>query len=287
MDITSMDPKTAQVAVELQLANIDDLLDGLYDEEEIPEGDRRVSFQLLRCDFQRQLHVLEGQALALRILKEEHDIHGAFTRLLDEERRAVTDHQLAMSIAGLAITEPRTENRADLKTSLCDTSTCNGDNQWDMTKELWQSAFKRNTTDLVSFNGIRTIKARYAKANASSKILGSEALTKCCACMETVPSTDTLTLNCKPEAHKYCRACLNDLFSSALVNTTLFPPRCCKLTITTRHMPCHPAKGVHQRVRPEDRRARDAKPNVVFARRMLRVHSHEGHQGSNRFMCVL
>jgi hypothetical protein len=92
MDVTSMDSTTAQVAVELQLADVDDLLDGPYDEDDIPEGDRRISFQFLRRDLQRQLHILDGQAFALRILKEEHDAHVAFTRLLDEERRAATDH---------------------------------------------------------------------------------------------------------------------------------------------------------------------------------------------------
>jgi hypothetical protein len=33
----SMDLGTTKIAIELQLADIDDLLDGLYDEEDIPD----------------------------------------------------------------------------------------------------------------------------------------------------------------------------------------------------------------------------------------------------------
>jgi hypothetical protein len=47
MDVTFMDPETAKVAVELQLADINDLLDGLYDNEDLPKGDARESFKVL------------------------------------------------------------------------------------------------------------------------------------------------------------------------------------------------------------------------------------------------
>ncbi|OAK99240.1 hypothetical protein IQ06DRAFT_204302, partial [Phaeosphaeriaceae sp. SRC1lsM3a] len=53
----------------------------------------------------------------------------------------------------------------------------------------------------------------------------------CCTCMESVLVKETLTLACDPEQHTYCRDCLVHLFKSALVNTTLFPPRCCKKAI--------------------------------------------------------
>ncbi|KAF1843097.1 uncharacterized protein K460DRAFT_240523, partial [Cucurbitaria berberidis CBS 394.84] len=53
----------------------------------------------------------------------------------------------------------------------------------------------------------------------------------CHACIELVPRKNTLTLECRPDKHTYCRPCLVDLFTSAIVNTTLFPPRCCKTPI--------------------------------------------------------
>ena len=53
-----MDPKTAKIIVELQLADIDDLLNGLYGEADIPNGDTRTSFQIMRQDLQQQPQVL-------------------------------------------------------------------------------------------------------------------------------------------------------------------------------------------------------------------------------------
>jgi E3 ubiquitin-protein ligase RNF144 len=227
-----MDPETARLAVLIQLVDIDDLLDSLYnDDDELPEGDARDSFQLMRGDLQKQLQVLEGQVLTLRILKDEHDNRVAFSKLLAEERQAINDHTLAMRLAGLAV------NERDQEVSLCEESECGEDTQWDMAKEMYAMAFERDrlressVVDRAPLNGIRTAKAGEVKSATKSKILGSKALTKCVVCLEVVSSRHTLTLACEPEPHTYCRKCLIDLFTSSMVNTLLFPPRCCRVPI--------------------------------------------------------
>jgi hypothetical protein len=91
-----MDPETAKVIVELQLADINGLFDGLYDEADIPIGDAHTSFQIMRQDLEQQLQILEGLFLLLKILREEHENRVAFSRLLEEEKQAASDHQLAM-----------------------------------------------------------------------------------------------------------------------------------------------------------------------------------------------
>ncbi|PSN67710.1 hypothetical protein BS50DRAFT_457483, partial [Corynespora cassiicola Philippines] len=53
----------------------------------------------------------------------------------------------------------------------------------------------------------------------------------CSACMEIVPTTNTLQLQYKPEPHTYCRTCLTVLFENAITDTSLFPPKCCRLPI--------------------------------------------------------
>lgn len=226
-----MDPKTAKIAVQLQLADISDILDGLYDGEDLPDGDARTSFRIMRRDLQKQLQVLEGQILTLKILKEQHESRLAFSKLLKEEKQAVTDHQLAMELEGLAINDPGFKTSADYEASLRSESDCNSDAQWDMAKELYAAAFECNVLDRASLNIIHTVPAGGSSVENRSTILGSKELIKCNACMEVVPYKDTLTLQCKPEAHTYCRTCLVDLFKSAIVNTALFPPRCCKIPI--------------------------------------------------------
>ncbi|KAH8696929.1 hypothetical protein GQ44DRAFT_665987 [Phaeosphaeriaceae sp. PMI808] len=53
--------------------------------------------------------------------------------------------------------------------------------------------------------------------------------------MEQRPRFNVLELNCKRQDdvthHAYCRSCLADLFRSSLMDTTLFPPRCCGIRI--------------------------------------------------------
>ncbi|KAF2686026.1 hypothetical protein K458DRAFT_363583 [Lentithecium fluviatile CBS 122367] len=54
----------------------------------------------------------------------------------------------------------------------------------------------------------------------------------CVACGDSVPTATALTLDCKPEPHSYCHACLLDLVKAAIhTDTSLFPPRCCKKPI--------------------------------------------------------
>jgi E3 ubiquitin-protein ligase RNF144 len=230
MDVTFMDPETAKIAVQLQLNDINDLLDGLYDGEDLEDGDARASFQIMRSDLQKQLQILEGQVLTLNILKEEHDNRLAFAKLLEEENQAISDHKLAMRLAGIHVANTGSGIK-DYKRSLRTESECGSDTQWDMAKDVYAASFEHDPADRAPLNGLRTVKTGKLKANMKSKILGSKDLTKCHACLEVVPSKDTLTLECKPEARTYCRNCLVDLFISAMDNTTLFPPRCCKLPI--------------------------------------------------------
>ena len=226
-----MDPKTAKIIVELQLADIDDLLNGLYGEADIPNGDTRTSFQIMRQDLQQQLQILNDQIFLLKILSEEHKNRIAFSRLLEEEKQAVGDHQLAIQLAGRAASDSDVKQRSDYEASLCRARELCSDEQWDMAQELYATAFDRQPENRASSNTSQTMKAGDMKSATKITILGSDMLTKCCACMEVVSSKDTLVLECKPEAHTYCRVCLIDLFTSAIDNTSLFPPRCCRLPV--------------------------------------------------------
>jgi E3 ubiquitin-protein ligase RNF144 len=227
MGISCMDQKTARLAAVIQLVDIDDLLDGLYDDDDPPEGDARDSFQLLRDDLEIHLEVLEQQVLTLKIFNEEHDNNIAFFRLLAEERQAIEDHALAIRLDGLAV------NQLSQEVSLCDETECAEDVQWDITKELKAMAFERDripessVPDRAPLNGIPTVHAGEVNSAANSKVRG----TQCVVCLEVFPTSDTLTLTCEPEPHTYCLKCLVDLFTRSIVNTSLFPSRCCRIPI--------------------------------------------------------
>ncbi|KAG6080471.1 hypothetical protein E4U30_002569 [Claviceps sp. LM220 group G6] len=51
------------------------------------------------------------------------------------------------------------------------------------------------------------------------------ALRRCVACTSEVASTDSIRCHC---SHDYCGDCITSLFSAAINDESLFPPRCCK-----------------------------------------------------------
>ncbi|EHA19664.1 hypothetical protein ASPNIDRAFT_179760 [Aspergillus niger ATCC 1015] len=61
--------------------------------------------------------------------------------------------------------------------------------------------------------------------------------TQCCVCYESFYTHKVTRLDCN---HKYCNDCLKDLFRRATKDSTLFPPRCCRmpihLEIVQKHM---------------------------------------------------
>jgi E3 ubiquitin-protein ligase RNF144 len=187
-----MDPQTAKTAIELQLADIADLLDSLYDNEESAQGDERAGVQTIQRDLQQQLSLLEGQVSVINILKDEYKERMAFKKLLDDEKQAVSDHQLAMRLGGMSIGAADAAFSADYEAQL------------------------NHGTNVV------------AEEQKTQAVLGSKDPIQCNACMEVFPTKTTLLLQCD---HTYCRSCLLDLFTSSISNPTLFLPRCCRLII--------------------------------------------------------
>lgn len=243
-----MDPRTTKLAIELQLADIDDLLDGLYDVEVLPEGDARTSLQLMRSSLQEQLRTLEDQIFILKILKQEHDDRVAYARLVEEEKQAASDHALALRLAKLDVKDTDRVRRAstatdssghyeglDSESEQFEEGIDEHNAQWNIAKELYAAVFEHDIESSLHPNSKQNVitKTHFNAPGPSARpgVRDNEAFTKCVACMEVVPNKDTLTLACQPKAHAYCRLCLKKLFTSAIHESTLFPPRCCKVPI--------------------------------------------------------
>ncbi|KAJ8117531.1 hypothetical protein OPT61_g1279 [Boeremia exigua] len=202
MDFTHMDPRTAKVAIQLQLGDIAELLDSFSTSNDAAVDAERASLKTIHGELSQQLTVLEGQILVVKILKDEYHERVAFKKLLDEFNKA--------------------DGGID-------------DTQWEMAKELYASAFdgdgihsaleeEATVADRAPLHGIRTTAATKLKKTAQD----SNTFIMCNACLEVVYTKDTLQLQCE---HTYCRTCLLDLFTSSISNPTLFPPRCCKVSV--------------------------------------------------------
>jgi E3 ubiquitin-protein ligase RNF144 len=223
-----MEPAATKVAVELQLADINDQLDGLYDEPEITDHDR-ARLQLLRADLHQQLQILEQHLHTLNVMRGEHEDRVAIAKFLEEEQQAISDHRFAMHLAGLTVTDTATRTLSDHEASIIANLKDNYDEQWESTKKAYAAALEQEMANRVPPDCPLVSQCREAEVDQKSTTLESKTMIKCCACMEAFGNEDALTLDCKPEAHSYCRDCLIDMFANAMVDPTLFPPRCCKL----------------------------------------------------------
>lgn len=234
MDFKFMDPRTAKLAIQFVLADIEDLLAPLYEDILLPD-DQQAGLEVMRTDLHNQLEILEGQILTIKILEQEHDNRVAFAKLLEEEKQAVADHQLALTLATEKVNAPGIlddEDTIQYQSTLCDEDEFADDEQWDMAKELYSAAFEGGIPVLPtapcdpSAAGRRDI-----KFGTSQPGISAAGTLTCISCFDAVSAKQTLTLNCEPEPHTYCRKCLTELFKSAIKDSSLFPPRCCKIAI--------------------------------------------------------
>lgn len=189
----------------------------------------------MKAEMKSQLQILETQVFALGILKTEHENHVAFAKLLEQDKQAVSDHQLAMSLHGLKIDHPDVKSCSEYEVSLCDTKACSADEQWEKAKEQYAAAFRHDLPSLKVTLHVDADEVDFEneleEANTDESEDGSaqvKSVSICNACLEVVLTEDTLALVCD---HTYCRSCLTDHFKTALVDTGLFPPRCCKTAI--------------------------------------------------------
>ncbi|KAI9925189.1 hypothetical protein ASPWEDRAFT_176987 [Aspergillus wentii DTO 134E9] len=70
----------------------------------------------------------------------------------------------------------------------------------------------------------------------SSHVIPDGVRVQCISCTENFAIANTIRAQC---SHNYCGTCAAKLFNSALIDETLFPPRCCRVPIpisTVRHL---------------------------------------------------
>ncbi|KAF2655140.1 hypothetical protein K491DRAFT_679106 [Lophiostoma macrostomum CBS 122681] len=255
-----MDPASAKLVLEIQLQDINDILDGVY--EDPPEDYMREGYEAVQAELQQQLHTMEDFLCVFQILKEEYDDRVNLQRLLNEEKQAISDHELAMRLSGLSMRHPAVKSSATYKESLYG-NTLRGERKSD-DDEQWEAAKAKYATEMGIIaekdkneakdgdgkkpNPVETLKPigglpRRTCNSCAEAVPAKDTVTigldsycpnclaKCSACLEIVVVKDTVTLKCQPEPHVYCHGCLVDLFKCALVDTSLFPPRCCKVAI--------------------------------------------------------
>lgn len=226
------------LAIQLQLSDIVHLLNSMNNNDKIAPSSERATLEFIQQDLVQQISILEGEVLVLKILRAEHNDRVNYKKLQDEEKQAASDHELALRLARMSITKKPTMSSPSREAEHKVAENTEADRQWELAKQLYAFSFDGDdihptlmaetiqpiVADRAPLHGVRSVPAVEAGPRKSDP----DPLTKCDVCMEELPPKTTLRLQC---THVYCRGCLLDLFTSAISETTLFPPRCCKQPI--------------------------------------------------------
>ncbi|EUC31410.1 hypothetical protein COCCADRAFT_6709 [Bipolaris zeicola 26-R-13] len=108
MGLVGIDPRTALLAIQLQLADIQSVL------QDPNEGVDCIAWNILQDELERSLLLLQDQAFAMDLLKEDQDNQAMIDELLREERQAEEDHDLACRIRGIANEHVPLSKRGDM-----------------------------------------------------------------------------------------------------------------------------------------------------------------------------
>ena len=96
MALVGIHPQTAQLAIQLQLADVESAL------QESDVGDQWTAWKTLQDELERALSLLQDQVFAMDLLRQDQDNRAVFSEFLREERQAEADHDLACRLSGIA-----------------------------------------------------------------------------------------------------------------------------------------------------------------------------------------
>ncbi|KAL5375706.1 hypothetical protein PMIN03_002248 [Paraphaeosphaeria minitans] len=285
MELASLPPATARLAVELQLADIN------YIMQDLDAGDAYSAFDAMQASLKSALLLLQDQTRAMEILQADHNDRVVLHNLIQEERQAERDHRIACGMCN--VTDGGTERSAPGSGECFEgQGPWLGDDFQDPDARLGDARADDPLVSIVADtgatyrgHGVQRIQKvagdpafSYAESSARSMGKGKGRVkegvfedehvthTFCSACMEQYTHFDVLELGCKREeentCHAYCRGCLIDLFETSLTDTTLFPPRCCGKYIPVSA--CFDLLSSELVRRYNDKQVELASPNPVY-----------------------
>ena len=225
--LDEIDDATAELILQLQLADLEDLKDSRPGKQrEGITNDSEVAADLL----EESLEDVRSQLADRRMTKsmaEAVQAEGAIvTRNVLEEESAGDDHALAHRLNGSSVVSDLGRESQPVDDTVL--SILAGR----FVSEDLGEQFALNLPDNSSLQGSSEDEGR---AEGSTRVAtrgkepGDKRLNRRCeACHEVKKYFDVIAGPCR---HEYCRDCLRDLFSAALTDESLFPPRCCRQAI--------------------------------------------------------
>jgi hypothetical protein len=225
LSIVMMDEASALLILQLQIEDSQELLDTLEGKGKNREGelsDAQYALQLYSGDLKHSSTLVTDRLMTKSIAQACQSDGTLLIEIISQDHDCVGDRETALKLSGMAPSvpvEPWTVSSEFLDEELLEKLSAlyvvppaeisNPSNQ------------PVNATDEDANFGPETSNWAATRASKPRRI-------NCVICLEDVEFYDVARVPC---GHEYCRACLRELFRTAMQDESLFPPRCCKQPI--------------------------------------------------------
>ncbi len=221
-----IDDATAELILQIQLADLEDLKDSrLGKQREHTADDSEIATRLLEESLGDVQSQLADRRMTKSIAQAVQADGATLTRNFVEEENAGGGHALAHPLNGSNVTSDLAQEPQQVDDTVLSIRVgrfVSEDLGEQFARNLPNNSAKGSSEDEVEAEGS-------AWSASRGKRPGDERLNKRCeACREVKKYFDVIAGPCH---HKYIRDCLRELFSAALTDESLFPPRCCRQAI--------------------------------------------------------
>ncbi|KAI4714679.1 hypothetical protein J4E89_000360 [Alternaria sp. Ai002NY15] len=171
--------------------------------------------------------------MARELSETERETCAEFGRFLEEERQAITDHQLPLSLSGLSTDDPEYVLSSTYATNLTNDRFLDTNERRARAKELYAEMHAYEIASQASIEPDGPSDTEEDVTENDSEPDPEEALILCEACLDKIPTVDTLTLESIAEAASS--------IISPWLSTTLqyFPPNAARIQYLLRSVvPC-------------------------------------------------
>jgi len=226
-----IDEATAALIIQLQLEDSAAIVAAIDRKGKGIEGelsDIQLALQLYQEDMHRSNTIINDRQMTKSIAQACLTDGNVITVSRSEEQASANDHQMACRLSGHSAAMPHLLSTATAEE-------INEDLMAKLTALYVEAPTKQRLLapgndveiDGASIDGI--VAGNEAESSAWAAARNPEPLYPTCeSCREQFGYDDVARVPC---GHEYCGECLRELYSHAMTDDTLFPPRCCQQPI--------------------------------------------------------
>lgn len=211
MDI-EIDEETLKLIIELQVQDARNMIKGKHRVGEVPDSE--IAAQMFEHELMNLASFYTDKAMSRSIAHAVLADGDAIKSHVDEEQQATNDREFAVH------GQPATGSPGD--------ASADAIIEDEMMRKLIALYIGDNSCPPSAARPAAASPAAQQAGPSSSASANGIELRHCVACTSDVAFFDTVRCPC---SHEYCRNCITELFSAAINDESLFPPRCCKKPI--------------------------------------------------------